>query len=73
MTHDGDFWAGRTIRWNGDDLAVRDLGDRPSSGGRLLVVGGMMYARRRTPDRLRTRKQRAVRRAKACHGKVQPG
>ena len=43
MTHDGDLWAGRTIRWNGDDLAVRDLGDRPSSGGRLLVVGGMMY------------------------------
>jgi hypothetical protein len=43
MTHDGDFWAGRTIRWNGDDLSVRDLGSRPSSGGRLLVVGGMMY------------------------------
>jgi hypothetical protein len=43
MTHDGDFWAGRTIRWNGDDLSVHDLGSRPSSGGRLLVVGGMMY------------------------------
>jgi hypothetical protein len=43
MTHDGDFWAGRTISWHGDDLSIRDLGSRPSSGGRWLVVGGMMY------------------------------
>ena len=43
MTHDGDFWAGRTIRWHGNDLAVADLGPRPSSGGKLIVVGGMMY------------------------------
>jgi hypothetical protein len=43
MTHDGDVWAGRTISWHGDDLSVRDLGDRPSSGGMWLVVGGMMY------------------------------
>ena len=45
MTHDGEVWAERTIRWNGDDLALS--GDsrwrlrRP--GTDMLVVDGLMY------------------------------
>jgi hypothetical protein len=45
MTHDGEVWAGRTIRWHGDDLAMS--GDsrwrlrRP--GTDMLVVDGLMY------------------------------
>ena len=45
ITHDGELWAGTTIRWSGDDLSLsanepRRAG-RPGSG--LLVVDGMMY------------------------------
>jgi hypothetical protein len=42
ITHDGEVWAGRTVRWHGRDLAVaEDTPDRPSPP--LLVVDGMMY------------------------------
>jgi hypothetical protein len=42
ITHGGQLWAGKVIRWNGDDVAINDLG-RPSSGSPLLVVNGLLY------------------------------
>jgi hypothetical protein len=46
LTHNGELWAGSTIRWNGEDLALRS--DSPDRQGRVgsetLVVDGMMYA-----------------------------
>jgi hypothetical protein len=49
ITHDGKFWAGTTIRWNGDDLVIlRDAPNAPGRpgrvGGELRVVRGTMYA-----------------------------
>ena len=45
ITHDGELWAGSTIRWNGGDLGVRS--DAPQRGGRpgsqSLLVGGTLY------------------------------
>jgi hypothetical protein len=45
ITHDGEAWAGTTIRWHGRDLAV--IGDFPrrpgKAGSKLLVVDGTMY------------------------------
>jgi hypothetical protein len=45
ITHDGAFWAGTTVRWNGRDLVV--AGDGPQRAGRagseLRVVDGTMY------------------------------
>ena len=45
MTHDGELWAERTIRWNGDDLALS--GDSRwrlrKPGTDMLVVDGLMY------------------------------
>jgi hypothetical protein len=46
ITHDGEFWAGSTVRWNGSDLSV--AGDGPSRAGRrpgehLRVVDGTLY------------------------------
>lgn len=45
ITHDGRLWAGTTIRWHGDDVAVR--GDAPDRAGKvgsmLLVVNGTLY------------------------------
>jgi hypothetical protein len=45
MTHGGELWAGTTIRWSGEDLAVRaDSPDRHGKvGSTTLVVDGMMY------------------------------
>jgi hypothetical protein len=44
MTHDGQIWAQKTVRWNGDDLEISDESPRgPSSGLPLLVVDGIMY------------------------------
>jgi hypothetical protein len=42
MTHDGEPWAGSTVRWHGDDLSVaRDV---PAGDKRpLLLVDGMLY------------------------------
>jgi hypothetical protein len=45
MTHDGQLWAHKVVRWNGDDLQIAD--DSPGrvghAGRGLLVVDGMMY------------------------------
>jgi hypothetical protein len=45
ITHDGELWAGSTIRWHEGDLATSsDASWRPGKAGRgLLVVDGMMY------------------------------
>jgi hypothetical protein len=45
LTHNGDLWAGTTIRWHGDDLSVSS--DAPTRlgkvGSKLLTVGGTVY------------------------------
>ena len=45
ITHDGELWAGTTIRWNGDDLALSS--DTPGRSGKvgsqLRVVEGTVY------------------------------
>ena len=43
ITHDGQLWAGKVIRWNGDDVELNDSTRWPQSGYPLLVVDGMMY------------------------------
>ena len=46
ITHDGELWAGSTVRWNGSDLAVgRDAPSRPGekAGDHLRVVDGNLY------------------------------
>jgi hypothetical protein len=43
ITHDGQLWAGKVIRWNGDDVELNDSSRWPQSGYPLLVVNGMMY------------------------------
>jgi len=45
ITHDGQLWAGTTVRWHGDDLSLSS--DAPTRAGKvgskLLVVGGTLY------------------------------
>jgi hypothetical protein len=45
ITHDHRAWAGTTIRWHDQDLAVsQDAPRRPGrAGSELLVVDGTMY------------------------------
>jgi hypothetical protein len=46
ITHNGEVWAGRTIRWHGEDLSLSGhVPRRPGrrAGSELLVVDGMMY------------------------------
>lgn len=44
MTHDGELWANKVIRWNGDNVEISDHSPGgPSSGSPLLVVNGMLY------------------------------
>jgi len=45
ITHDGELWAGTTIRWHDGDLLVSsDLPDRRGrAGGHLLLVGATLY------------------------------
>jgi hypothetical protein len=45
ITHNGQPWAGTTIRWNGQDIAVsRDHPERRGKvGDEMLVVDGVMY------------------------------
>ncbi len=44
MTHDGQLWADKTVRWNGSDVEIADDSPGgPSSGLPLVVVDGMMY------------------------------
>ena len=46
ITQNGDLWAGNTIRWKDDDLAVSSDVGRPSgrAGSELRVVDGRLYA-----------------------------
>jgi hypothetical protein len=45
ITHNGELWAGSTLRWNGGDMAVSsDAPRRPGQArSELLVVGGTLY------------------------------
>jgi len=44
MTHDGQLWAHKVVRWNGGDVEITDNSPGgPSSGLPLIVVNGMMY------------------------------
>jgi hypothetical protein len=50
ITHDGEFWAGTTVRWHGEDMAKedmaapRDVPRRPGkAGSKFLLVDGTMY------------------------------
>jgi hypothetical protein len=45
ITHDGELWAGTTVRWNGEDLAVGRLGRSRAgkTGSKLLLVDGTLY------------------------------
>jgi hypothetical protein len=50
IDHNGDLWAGTTVRWHGQDMAKEDLaapGDVPHRpgkvGSRFLLVDGTMY------------------------------
>lgn len=45
ITHNGDVWAGTTIRWHDGDVAVsRDAPHRPGkAGSELLLVDGILY------------------------------
>jgi hypothetical protein len=45
ITHNGEFWAGKTIRWNGGNLALTGEASRTPGrvGSKFLLVDGMMY------------------------------
>jgi hypothetical protein len=43
ITHDGQLWASKVIRWNAGDVELSDTSGRPQSGYPLLVVDGTMY------------------------------
>jgi hypothetical protein len=46
ITHNGELWAGNTLRWHGGDLAVSsDAPRRPGrrAGSELLLVDGTLY------------------------------
>jgi hypothetical protein len=44
ITHGGQFWAGTTLRWNGDDLAVSSDAAGASTKSRgMRVVDGVLY------------------------------
>jgi hypothetical protein len=56
ITHNGELWAGSTIRWNGEDMGVTSDSPLPPAcaaskacsrlrkpGSEELLVGGMMY------------------------------
>lgn len=45
ITHEGEFWAGTTIRWNGRDLVVASDGPQRAgrAGSQLRVVDGVMF------------------------------
>jgi len=46
ITHNGEVWAGMTIRWHGADLAVSSDAPRRhgKAGSKLLVVDGILYS-----------------------------
>jgi hypothetical protein len=46
ITHNGELWAGSTIRWHDGDMSLRSdtPGRQGKVGDKFLVVDGMMYA-----------------------------
>jgi hypothetical protein len=46
ITHNGEAWAGKTIRWHGQDLSVSsdDPQRRGPAGAEFLLVDGKLYA-----------------------------
>jgi hypothetical protein len=43
ITHNGELWAGKTVRWNGEDIAISDPDRSGKVGSPLLVVDGVLY------------------------------
>jgi hypothetical protein len=45
ITRNGSLWAGTTVRWHGEDVAVASAGSRRpgKAGSGLLLVDGMLY------------------------------
>jgi hypothetical protein len=44
ITHDGEFWAGKTVRWNGADVAIAEAAHPARPGAReIRVVDGKLY------------------------------
>jgi hypothetical protein len=44
ITHNGAAWAGATIRWNGEDVAISQHGrPRGKPGSEMRVVDGVLY------------------------------
>jgi hypothetical protein len=45
IRHDGDLWGEKTVRWNGDDVAIIDAapGREGRVGAGLIVVDGTLY------------------------------
>ena len=45
ITHDGEVWAGTTIRWHDDDISITGDAPRPGrkAGDELRVVDGILY------------------------------
>jgi hypothetical protein len=43
ITHEGQLWAGKVVRWNGDDVELDDSSRWKQSGYPLVVVNGIMY------------------------------
>jgi hypothetical protein len=54
ITHDGELWAGSTVRWNGSDLAVgRDAPSQPGAAQLRETATGERVADSKTGDHLR--------------------
>ena len=43
MTHDGQLWAHKIVRWKGRDAEISDSNPGHQSGYPLTLVDGMMY------------------------------
>lgn len=45
ITHSGELWAGRAVRWHDGDLALsnQDPGRQGKAGSGMLLVGGTMF------------------------------
>ena len=46
ITHGGDLWAAKSVRWHGDDVAIsrEESGRQGKPGSELLVVDGAVYS-----------------------------
>jgi hypothetical protein len=44
ITHNGELWAGKTVRWNGADVVIAEAPHPSGPGAReMRVVGGKLY------------------------------